>query len=128
MMYKFTAALVLVYALAIPCSEAAPAPFPRATRPVKFCPEHLFGSWTMTWHGSEWSASFGPCGAYSCWRDDARFYGSWKLEGDRLVIREARDPSDDQSYTEYVIRFDPRTLTGAFGTDQSSEAFRLQRR
>lgn len=129
-MYKFLAALVLVYALAIPCSEAAPAPFPRTTRPLKLTADRLVGEWKLDWCGSQWTARFCACGTYICYCGGNKFVGTWGIDGrGRLVIREAHvEVSHDlDRWAEYSIRLDPATLKGVFESGNEGRNFALER-
>lgn len=83
------AALTLFLCLA---GAAAPAPFPRRPAPSPLpC-----GACLMLWRGTPYLARFGPGGEYSARTPGGggfRYFGTWRLDGPTLTVRERAEGS-----------------------------------
>jgi len=79
-------AALAVLALLRGCDlRSAPAPFPRAVRPLP-----VAGHYTLHWYGTRYHMTLSPCGSYSavspCGREVWR--GTWRVDGGCLHVSE----------------------------------------
>lgn len=77
----------LLMLLALSCLAFAPAPLPR--RPA--ARHALAGEWVLRWHTIDYAVTLTGAGGYEARSGGRRWYGSWRLEGRTLHVRETHD-------------------------------------
>ncbi len=86
---------------------AAPAPLVRRqSAPVPPLPPECL----MRWGGHPWQASFGATGDYEASTASSRYAGTWRLEGQCLVITEMR--VGEQGWRIYRVELDAALREG----------------
>ncbi len=84
-----SAIVMLVAALWLVASTvaSAPAPLPRSQ-----ARHRLPLRCVMTWQNQTYATTFAACGAYHATDGVRHWYGTWYLDGRRLVVREYMEP------------------------------------
>ena len=98
---------------------SAPAPFPRAPRPLRH--SGLVGTWEVQWSGVKATFILSADGRYRCLWDESgpdrtpacEYVGTWSTDRyGRLWISESNCPQSAASWHHYCIRLDPVAMSG----------------